>query len=123
MQYEVVLLDSGEYVLEGLFSPTLNFQKDEGLFYAFSFDGGEPEVMNLHKHATAADWTYPKWWNDAVTDNIMKQVVFKRALAAGVHTIRYWAVDPGLVLQKILLQKTGSDSECYLGPPVSRSRK
>src|SRR5690606_40244755 len=31
LEYEIVLLDSGEYFLEAWFSPTLNFQKDDGL--------------------------------------------------------------------------------------------
>lgn len=120
LEYEVVLLDSGEYSLEAWFSPTLNFQKDEGLLYAFSIDGGAPVVANLHKDATAADWTYPKWWNDAVTDNIMKQTVLTKTLSPGRHTIRYWMVDPGLVLQKIVLQKAGSETQTYLGPPQSK---
>jgi hypothetical protein len=120
VEYEIVLLDSGEYALEAWFSPTLNFQKDEGLLYAFSIDGGTPEVANLHKDATAADWTYPKWWNDAVTDNIMKQTVFTKTLSPGRHTIRYWMVDPGLVLQKIVLQKAGIETQTYLGPPESK---
>lgn len=119
LAYKVFLLDSGTFDLEALFSPTLNFQKDEGLLYAFSIDGGEPQVMNLHKDAKAADWTYPKWWNDAVTDNIMKQTVMQKTLSAGEHTIKYYMVDPGLVLQKIVLKKKGSDSESYLGPPQS----
>lgn len=120
LEYDIVLLDSGEYFLEAWFSPTLNFQKDDGLLFAFSIDGAEPVVENLHKDATAADWTYPKWWNDAVTDNIMKKTVLSKSLAPGRHTIRYWMVDPGLVLQKIILQKAGSDTQCYLGPPESK---
>ena len=76
--------------------------------------------MNLHKDAKAADWTYPKWWNDAVTDNIMKQVVLGKSLSPGAHTIRYWMVDPGIVLQKIVLKKSGVDPASYLGPPQSK---
>lgn len=120
LEYEIVVLDSGEYSLEAWFSPTLNFQKDDGLLFALSIDDEEPTVANLHEDATAADWTYPKWWNDAVTDNIMKKVVLSRALSPGMHTIRYWMVDPGLVLQKIILQKFGTDPQCYLGPPESK---
>jgi hypothetical protein len=76
--------------------------------------------MNLHKDATAADWTYPTWWNEAVKDNIMKQTVLEKELSAGAHTIKYWAVDPGLVLQKMVLQKKGVNAESYLGPPESK---
>lgn len=119
LEYEVFLLDSGTFTLEAWFSPTLNFQKDEGLLYAFSFDGGAPQIMNLHENAEAADWTYPEWWNNAVTDNIMKQTVMQKSLTAGKHTIKYHRVDPGLVIQKIILKKQDVASESYLGPPES----
>ena len=120
LEYEIYLLDSGTYNLTTYFSPTLNFQKDEGLIYAVSIDGDTPKMMNLHKDALAADWTYPEWWNEAVKNNIMTQSVFERELSEGAHTIKYWAVDPGLVLQKIVLQKEGVDAKSYLGPPESK---
>jgi hypothetical protein len=120
LEYEFYLLDSGTFVLEALFSPTLNFQKDEGLIYAFSMDEGAPQIMNLHEEAKAPDWTYPEWWNNAVTDNIMRQTVMQKSLSAGSHTLRYYMVDPGLVLQKIILKKADTDTESYLGPPQSK---
>jgi hypothetical protein len=119
LEYKIFLIDSGTFNLEGWFSPSLNFQKDEGLMYAFSIDDGEIKMMNLHEEAKAADWTYPKWWNDAVTHNLMKQTVLKKSLSAGEHTIKYYVVDPGLVLQKILLIKEGVNADSYLGPPQS----
>ncbi len=120
LEYEIYLLDSGTYNLTTYFSPTLNFQKDEGLIYAVSIDGDAPKMMNLHKDATAPDWSYPTWWNEAVKDNIMTQTVLEKELSAGAHTIKYWAVDPGLVLQKMVLQKDGANAESYLGPPPSK---
>ncbi|SFC43789.1 Glycosyl hydrolase family 115 [Flagellimonas taeanensis] len=120
LEYEIHLLDSGTYNLTTYFSPTLNFQKDEGLLYAISIDDEAPKLMNLHQDAIAADWTYPEWWNEAVKDNIMKQTVLEKELSAGAHTIKYWAVDPGLVLQKVVLQKEGVNEESYLGPPESK---
>ncbi|MBC72550.1 glycosyl hydrolase 115 family protein [Flagellimonas aurea] len=120
LEYEIYLLDSGTYNLTTYFSPTLNFQKDEGLIYAVSIDGDTPKMMNLHKDASAPDWTYPTWWNEAVKNNIMTQTVLEKELSAGAHTIKYWVVDPGLVLQKMVLQKEGANTESYLGPPQSK---
>src|SRR5690606_41386712 len=79
LEYEIYLLEPGTYDLTTYFSPTLNFHKDEGLIYAVSIDGETPILINLHKDATAADWTYPTWWNEAVKDNIMKQTVLERS--------------------------------------------
>ncbi len=119
LEYDIMVLEEGTYNLEAWFSPTLNFQKDEGLMYAFSINNGEAQLMNLHENAIGADWTYPDWWNNAVTDNIMKQTVTQQRLAAGTHTIRYYMADPGLVLQKIILKKEGVNANSYLGPPQS----
>ncbi len=119
LEYEVFLLDSGIYELTAYFSPTLNFQKDEGLLYGFSIDDSKPNIVNLHEEATVADWKYPEWWNTAVTENIMKQTVLEGKLSKGSHTIKYWMVDPGLVLQKIVLKQKNVNRESYLGPPES----
>jgi len=119
LEYEFFLPDSGTFSLEALFSPTLNFQKDEGLLYAFSMDDEPPRLVNLHEDAQAPDWTYPGWWNSAVTHNIMRQTVMTKHLEPGNHKIRYYLVDPGLVLQKIVLRKDGITANSYLGPPQS----
>ncbi|RAV98902.1 glycosyl hydrolase 115 family protein [Pseudochryseolinea flava] len=119
--YKIFLLDSGRFNVDAWFSPTLNFQRGEGLIYAISIDDGQPIRMNLHESAKAPDWTYPKWWNDAVTSNMMKQRLPSTfQLSAGSHTIKYWMASPGLVLQKVILTKENVDAQCYLGPPQSK---
>lgn len=119
VEYDFYLLDSGTFKIDTWFSPTLNYQKDEGLLYAVSIDGGKAQLLNLHEEAKAPDWTYPSWWNNAVTDNLMKQQAMELSLPAGKHTLRYQMVDPGLVLQKITLTKNGVNADSYLGAPES----
>ena len=121
LEYEVFIFEKGVFNLTAFFSPTLNYQKDEGLLYAFSIDGGEPVIMNLHKDAIEADWTYPDWWNNAVTENIMRQTVLEKELNPGLHTIKFIMIDPGLVFQKIVLTKNDVEATSYLGPPESKN--
>ncbi len=37
----------------------------------------------------------------------------------GQHTLKVWMVDPGIVLDKILLETVGEVERSYLGPPES----
>ena len=37
----------------------------------------------------------------------------------GQHTLKVWMVDPGIVLDKIVLQTSGEIEHSYLGPPDS----
>jgi hypothetical protein len=39
----------------------------------------------------------------------------------GAHTLAVWMVDPGVVLDKLVLH-FGSPEETYLGPPESHRR-
>ena len=41
---------------------------------------------------------------------------------AGAHTLKYWVIDPGVVLQKIIID-LGGVKQAYLGPPESPYRE
>ncbi|MFV0555058.1 MAG: glycosyl hydrolase 115 family protein [Mangrovibacterium sp.] len=83
------------------FSPTLNFKGGEGLKFGISLDEGEVQEVNLHEGCEAFDWTYPKWWNDAVSNSIIKRSVRLKVSEIDKHKLKYWLKDAGIVLQKV----------------------
>ena len=99
-------------------SPTLNFQYSEGLKYAVSFDDKAPQIINIHKGDTIPDWKYPRSWNEAVGNNIKITASDHILKKPGEHVLKFWMVDPGIVLQKIVVE-TGEVKPSYLGPPES----
>ncbi|MFV0365612.1 MAG: glycosyl hydrolase 115 family protein [Mangrovibacterium sp.] len=87
------------------FSPTLNFKGGNGLKFGVSLDNGEVVEVNLHEGCKAFDWTYPDWWNNAVSNSVIKKTVRLNLKGTGNHSIRYWMKDPAIVLQKIEIER------------------
>ena len=113
LEYRVFMLDSGNVQVRTYLSPTLNFSgRPEGLRYAVSFDDQPPQIVNM-----AADSSL-KAWEQSVSDNVTI-ATSRHALAhPGEHTLKFWMVDPGVVLQKIVID-AGGVRPSYLGPPES----
>jgi hypothetical protein len=92
-------------------SPTLNFN-NEGLRYAVSLDDDTPQVVNFNGKYSLREWE--KW----VSDNIIVSETVHQVEKPGHHVLKFWRVDPGVVLQKIVVD-TGGLKPSYLGPPQS----
>jgi hypothetical protein len=118
LEYKVHLFDSSDIKVRAYMSPTLNFQSTKGLRYAVSFDNEQPQVVNIHEADTIPDWKYPRSWTEGVANNIKITVSDHKVEKPGEHTLKFWMVDPGIVLQKIVIE-TGDVKYSYLGPPES----
>lgn len=110
-EYQIKISDTGTYTLQLLFSPTLNFHHDGGLLCAVSIDGDSPQVINLNENDQSL-----RTWESWVANNIIIKTSQHRILKKGKHTIKYWMIHPGVVLQKIVLD-VGGLKPSYLGPP------
>ncbi|MDB4917850.1 MAG: hypothetical protein JWM95_5494 [Gemmatimonadetes bacterium] len=113
LEYRMFMFDSGAVSVRAYFSPQLNFTGNpKGVRYAISFDDEAPQVMNIL--ADSSD----KAWEQNVSDNV-SQAISKHTLAkSGEHVLKFWMVDPGAVLQKIVVD-AGGVLPSYLGPPES----
>jgi len=118
LEYKMYLFKPGEVKVKAYFSPTQNFHNTEGLHYGISFNDEKPQIMNVHKNDTIPDWKYPYEWNKAVMENIKILTSSHSIKNPGEHTLKFWMVDPGLALQKIVVE-TRETGPSYLGPPES----
>ncbi len=110
LEYEVVLDKKVKNATVSLyFSPTLNFNNG-GLRYAVSFDDDKPQIINIHEGMTN------KKWEEWVANNIIISNTKHTIAGTGKHTLKFWMVDPALVLQKIVIDY-GGVKQSYLGPP------
>jgi hypothetical protein len=115
LEYRVYLFGSGPVSVDAYLAPTLRFLPGAGLRCAVSFDDEVPQVINVHANETQAVW------ERSVKDGV-RVVTSKHALSRpGPHVLKFWAVDPGLVVEKLVVN-TGGVRPSYLGPPESFRR-
>lgn len=110
--YEFYSYSEDTAALQLFFSPTLNFHhRKEGLQYAISIDDEQPQIFSLNKED--AD---PRYWNSWAANNIIVKTSSHNIVKSGRHTIKFWMIHAGPVLQKLVLD-FGGVKPSYLGPP------
>lgn len=119
LEYTFTLLDAAASVrIDTHVSPTLNFRPGDGLKFALAIDDEPPRLVNINEGEEVPDWKYAPWWTKAVGDHIKIKPSQHGALQPGTHTLKVWMVDPGVVLQKFVID-AGGLKPTYLGPPAS----
>lgn len=116
LEYDVKLKTTAEARLIVLLSPSLNFNSNKGLRYAVSIDRGEEQIINFNQ--TYTEKQREVW----VANSIIESVTNHKINKDGLHTIRFRVLDPGIVLQKIMLD-LGGLKPSYLGAPESKLAK
>jgi hypothetical protein len=120
LEYKMRLFNSGRVDVETVLSPTLNFVSGRGLRFALSFDDRPPQMVTaVPAHYTAGDGNHD--WEHTVADGARIVKTPFILSKPGEHTLKVWMVDPGVVLQKIVIDCGGLEPS-YLGPPESFHR-
>ena len=115
LQYRMYLYDSGKFTMEAILAPTLNFVPGRGLRFAVSVDDGPRTVVDALEHNAQSDW------ETAVSDGVRKLSIPLSIASPGYHTLQVFVVDPGVVLEKVVLYHDHL-LPSYLGPPESFHR-
>ena len=116
LEYTVYFTTSGTVSVTAFTAPTNNINRERGLCYGIAFDNQPVQIVDTFPKENDAFYTSPLW-SRGVMENI-RYTTTKHVLEAGVHTLRFYQVDPGVVLQKIVID-TGGLRPSYLGPPES----
>ncbi len=112
LEYDMHLFGSGNVKIRVYVSPTLNYYNNQGLRYAVSIDDNPPQIINIHEDPSQ------RAWQETVRNNTNMTVSEHAVGGPGAHVLKFWRVDPGVVLQNIVVE-TGDFKHCYLGPPES----
>jgi hypothetical protein len=110
LEYQMYLFDSGAATVEAILAPTLNFVPGRGLRYAIAFDDQPPQIVDALAQNSTANW------GTSVKDSVRKVKSSHQISSPGEHTLKVCMVDPGVVLQKFVVD-FGGVKPSYLGPP------
>ncbi|SHM04109.1 glycosyl hydrolase 115 family protein [Chryseobacterium polytrichastri] len=112
LEYDIDFTSMGTFEVQLLLAPTLNFNNNKGLRYEISFDGEKPQIINFNGHYRGE---LGQWQSEHIIKSSTKHTITKVCK----HTLRFRVLEPGIVLEKILIN-TGGLKSSYLGAPESR---
>ena len=105
LEYDIYTFTEGEASLELRCSPSYPINNEYGLRIALAIDDETPRIVEAEKKGD-------------VMYNLKKIITELNPGKPGRHTLKLWMVDPGLVIDKIIID-LGGVRESYLGPPES----
>jgi hypothetical protein len=117
LEYQMYLFSTGKVDVAAILAPTLNFVPGRGLRYAVSFDDEAPQVVTLVPQNYNAQ-NGNRDWEKSVEDNARYGHTTHPLTKSGYHTLKFWMVDPSIMLQKLVVN-LGGVKPSYLGPPES----
>jgi|GEM_PF-208142 len=117
LEYQTYLFSTGAVEVISLLAPCVNYAPDRGVRIAVSFDDEAPQIVTVvPKGHVVGDGN--RDWEESVKDSVRKVKTTHTISRPGYHALRIWMVDPGVVVQKLVVN-TGGLKPSYLGPPES----
>jgi hypothetical protein len=117
LEYELHLFTSGPAAINAITGPTLSFIPNRPVRYAVALDDEAPQVVILVPAGFSTHGSNQDWGN-SVKNNAHTGRSKHKLARSGPHTLKIWMIDPGVVLQKLVVD-LGGVKPSYLGPPES----
>jgi hypothetical protein len=126
LEYPVFIPKAGQVGVIMITGPTLKVQPDRGVRIGISFDDQPPQIIDAFEgQATGGDGANApafRDWDKWVKDNARILSSSHQISEPGVHTLKVWMVDPGTVLETLVVHSENLPPS-YMGPPeVSLNR-
>lgn len=118
LEYDFYMFSKGDVTIHYNLIPTQPIKYGQGLRFAVSVDDG-PVTPVVIKSGTAGEVASSPAWQHAVLDNTTSTTTQHTLAAAGAHKLKIYMTDPGVLLEKIVVD-AGGLRPSYLGPPETR---
>ena len=123
LEYKAYFFTSGDATVNSILAPNLAFIPGRALRFAVSIDDQPPVMVTgvpTTVVASGTAWNNSEWAKN-VEDEARTVSAKVQIPSPGYHTLKVWMVDPGITLQKIVID-LGGLKPSYLGPPESYNR-
>jgi hypothetical protein len=117
LEYPVYLFSNKTVHVDLITSPVLNFLHSRDIRLAVSLNDGEPRYLTVVPANFSVQSS--RTWGEGVLNQCRRLTTSLPVASAGTNTLKVWMVDPGVIVQKVVL-RTSDWKPCYLGPPESR---
>ena len=115
LEYRINVPSAGRYDVTLYTNPSNPFGREPRILVGYSVNGGSIKKINMIPEGFAVGDGNP-YWSQGVLDNVRK-TTFTVELKEGLNTLNIHAVNPNLVLQKIVICEEGAKvPDSYLGP-------
>lgn len=118
LEYPVYFFSEDSVEVTLVTSPLLNFMPGRSIRLAVSFDDASPQYFTNVPDPYKVHWSNPDW-SKVVVNQSRHCKVSLPPQSEGYHTMKVWMIDPGVVVQKVIVNMGGLKPS-YLGPPESQ---
>ena len=117
LEYKVFLKDTGAVKIQVYLGSTIDYSGGKGLHYAIAFDDQTPQIINSTLKKPGEHWQNDNS-DKVMMDDVRVDESIQKISKLGKHTLKFWVIDKGLIVQKLVIDCGGVKSS-ELGPPES----
>ena len=118
LEYAFAAAKDGNYHVQFHMSATTPVTFEPKQYIGYSVNGGAVQVVNTVHEENRPFFGSEQWYAEGFANVKLTEAVI--LCHAGVNTLRFYAVSPAIILEKIVLWPDGTTlPESYLGPRES----
>ena len=117
LEYPIYLFSKDTAKIILITSPLLNFMPGRDIKLAVSMDDEAPQYLTNVPDKFKLDGSNSDWAK-TVVNQARYCLTNVNVTKSGYHTLKVWMIDPGVVVEKIMINMGGL-KPCYLGAPES----
>jgi len=116
LEFKIDFLTAGDWKFTVRALPTFSVETGQPQRYAMALDDAPPKIISL----PLSQDEHNRVWQENVLRNAALTSSIQTIAKPGLHTLKIWMVDPGIVLDTIAAQIGNEPSLGYVWPAETR---